>query len=136
MILAKASDAASTVGSEQTETPPTPKQTGGEKEEDVANTSVTAATPRRQNFTTFEFKSGSSNGNPSFPFKILVVAALALAGMVSEVHGPLDLASVELKRDVLLVRKNTAICSDVEVHHENPDLLSSLPAQAPKLGAG
>ena len=53
-----------------------------------------------------------------------------------EVQGPLDLASVELKRDVLLVRKNTVICSDVEVHHENPDLLSSLPAQAPKLGAG
>ena len=54
----------------------------------------------------------------------------------TEVHGPLDLASVELKRDVLLVRKNTVISSDVEVHHENPDLLSSLPAQAPKLGAG
>ena len=54
----------------------------------------------------------------------------------AEGHGPLDLASVELKRDVLLVRKNTTICSDVEVHHENPDLLTSLPAQAPKLGAG
>ena len=54
----------------------------------------------------------------------------------SEVHGPLDLASVELKRDVLLVRKNTMICSDVEVHHENPDLLSSLPDQEPELGAG
>ena len=44
-----------------------------------------------------------------------------------EVKGPLDLASVEPKRDVLLVRKNTVISSDVEVHHENPDLLSSLP---------
>ena len=54
----------------------------------------------------------------------------------SEVHGPLDLASVELKRDVLLVRKNTVISSDVEVHHENPDLLSSLPDQEPELGAG
>ena len=54
----------------------------------------------------------------------------------TEVHGPLDLASVELKRDVLLVRKNTVISSDVEVHHENPDLLSSLPDQEPEPGAG
>ena len=53
-----------------------------------------------------------------------------------EVKGPLDLASVEPKRDVLLVRKNTVISSDVEVHHENPDLLSSLPDQEPELGAG
>ena len=50
-------------------------------EEDVTTTSVTTATPRSQN-TTFEFKSGSASGNPSFPFKILVVAALSLAGMV------------------------------------------------------
>ena len=81
MILANASDAALASGSKQTKIPPTPNQTGGEKEDDVATTSVTAATPRRQNFT-FEFKSGSPNGKPSFPFKILVVSALALAGMV------------------------------------------------------
>ena len=54
----------------------------------------------------------------------------------TEVYGTLDLASVELKHDVLHVRKNTVLCSNVEVHHENPDLLTSLPAQAPKLGAG
>ena len=54
----------------------------------------------------------------------------------TEVYGTLDLASVELKHDVLHVRKATVLCSDVEVHRENPDLLTSLPAQAPKLGAG
>ena len=54
----------------------------------------------------------------------------------TEVHGPLDLASVELKRDVILVRKNTVISSDVEVHYENPDLLSSLPDQEPEPRAG
>ena len=81
MILAGASDAASTVGSEQTETSPTPNQTGGGMEEDVTTTSVTTATPRSRN-TTFNFKSGSASENPSFPFKILVVAASALVGMV------------------------------------------------------
>ena len=81
MILAGASDAASTVGSEQTETSPTPNQTGGGMEEDVTTMSVTSATPRSQN-TTFNFKSGSASENSFFPFKILVVAASALAGMV------------------------------------------------------
>ena len=81
MILAGASDAASTVGNEQTETSPTPNQTGGGMEEDVTTTSVTSATPRSQN-TTFDFKSGSASENSSFPFKILVVAASALVGMV------------------------------------------------------
>ena len=81
MILAGASDAASTVGSEQTETSPTPNQTGGGMEEDVTTTSVTSATPRSRN-TTFNFKSGSASENSSFPFKILVVAASALVGMV------------------------------------------------------
>lgn len=80
MILAGASDAASTVGSEQTETSPTPNQTGGGMEEDVTSTSVTPATPQPN--TTFDFKSGSASKNSSFPFKILVVAASALAGMV------------------------------------------------------
>ena len=50
-------------------------------EEDVTTTSVTSATPRSQN-TTFDFKSGSASKNSSFPFKILVVAASALVGMV------------------------------------------------------
>ena len=53
-----------------------------------------------------------------------------------EVKGPLDLASVEPKRDVLLVRKKTTFCSDVEVHYENPNLLSSSPDQESELGAG
>ena len=80
MILAGASDAASTVGSEQTETSPTPNQTGGGMEEDVTTTSVTSATPQPN--TTFDFKSGSASKNSSFPFKILVVAASALVGIV------------------------------------------------------
>ena len=46
-----------------------------------------------------------------------------------EVLGPLDLASVEPKRDVLLVRKKTTFCSDVKVHYESPNLLSSSPDQ-------
>ena len=50
-------------------------------EEDVTTTSVTSATPRSRN-TTFNFKSGTASENSSFPFKILVVAASALAGMV------------------------------------------------------
>ena len=53
-----------------------------------------------------------------------------------EVLGPLDLASVEPKRDVLLARKKTTFCSNVEVHYENPDLLSSLSDQESELGAG
>ena len=52
------------------------------------------------------------------------------------VHDPLDLASVEPKRDVLLARKKTTFCSNVEVHYENPDLLSSLSDQESELGAG
>ena len=86
MILAGASDAAYTVGNEQTETSPTPNQTGGGMEEDVTTTSVTPATPRSQN-TTFDFKSGSASKNSSFPFKILVVAASALAGLVCMAGG-------------------------------------------------
>ena len=53
-----------------------------------------------------------------------------------EVQGPLDLASVELKRDVLLVRKKTTFCSDVKVHYEHPNLLFSSPDQESEFGVG
>ena len=54
----------------------------------------------------------------------------------TKVHGPLDLASVELKRDVLLVRKKTTFCSDVKVHYENPNLLFSSQDQESEFGVG
>ena len=53
-----------------------------------------------------------------------------------EVQGPLDLATVELKRDKLLVRKKTTFRSDVKVHYENPNLLSSSPDQESEFGVG
>ena len=53
-----------------------------------------------------------------------------------EVKGPLDLASVELQRDVLLVRKKTTFCSDVKVHYENPNLLFSSQDQESEFGVG
>ena len=53
-----------------------------------------------------------------------------------EVKGPLDLASVEPKRDVLLVRKKTTFRSDVKVHYENPNLLFSSPDQESEFGVG
>ena len=53
-----------------------------------------------------------------------------------EVKGPLDLASVEPKRDVLLVRKKTTFRSDVKVHYENPNLLFSSQDQESDFGVG
>ena len=53
-----------------------------------------------------------------------------------QVMGPLDLASVEPQRDVLLVRKKTTFCSDVKVHYESPNLLSSSPDQESEFGVG
>ena len=53
-----------------------------------------------------------------------------------EVLGPLDLASVEPKRDVLLVRKKTTFSSDVKVHYESPNLLFSSPDQESEFGVG
>ena len=53
-----------------------------------------------------------------------------------QVMGPLDLASVEPQRDVLLVRKKTTFSSDVKVHYESPNLLSSSPDQESEFGAG
>ena len=53
-----------------------------------------------------------------------------------EVKGPLDLASVEPQRDVLLVRKKTTFCSDVKVHYENPNLLFSSQDQESEFGVG
>ena len=52
------------------------------------------------------------------------------------VHDPLDLASVELKRDVRLARKKTTFCSDVKVHYENPNLLFSSQDQESEFGVG
>ena len=53
-----------------------------------------------------------------------------------KVLGPLDLASVEPKRDVLLVRKKTTFCSDVKVHYETPNLLFSSQDQESEFGVG
>ena len=53
-----------------------------------------------------------------------------------QVMGPLDLASVEPQRDVLLVRKKTTFCSDLKVHYESPNLLSSSPVQESEFGVG
>ena len=53
-----------------------------------------------------------------------------------EVQGPLDLATVELKRDKLLVRKKTTFRSDVKVHYENPNLLFSSQDQESDFGVG
>ena len=53
-----------------------------------------------------------------------------------QVMGPLDLASVEPQRDVLLVRKKTTFSSDVKIHYESPNFLSSSPDQESEFGVG